>query len=139
MRKSRFSQTEPDSISRPESLGDSNPRVLTTSGFRDASFPNGARGECGCAHYNRGLGSLWSRGDLYCHISMAMDCGVKVGLKCRENGTGRCFGGHGLLSTLSRLSEVSQPRLDVVVSNAYRMIGVADDALAVDEECVRNA
>jgi len=34
---------------------------------------------------------------------------------------------------------VSQPRLDVAVAKAYRMVGVADDALAVDEERVRNA
>lgn len=39
MRKSRFSHTETDSVSRSESLGDSNPEVLMAWAFRDASIP----------------------------------------------------------------------------------------------------
>ena len=38
MRKSRFSQTEADSVSRPESLEDLNPKVLMAWAFRDSSI-----------------------------------------------------------------------------------------------------
>lgn len=63
MRKSCFSQTESDSVSRQESQGDSNLEAQTVWGFRNIFILEYTSDKRGKADYNRRSGCLWSLRD----------------------------------------------------------------------------
>lgn len=60
MRKSRFTQTEPDRVSRPERLGNSNLTVLMAWSFWDASVSDTRGGRRGSADYRNARGQSLS-------------------------------------------------------------------------------